>query len=117
MDLDAYAAAHGAEWDRLAQLTRNRRPSGPEADELIERYQTAASQLATIRTTVGGSAQGEHLSLALWRARLLFTGVRRNPLRALTLFLAVQLPAAPYRVRWVAPVVAAATVPTAAAHF
>lgn len=117
MDLDAYAAAHGAEWDRLAQLSRNRRPSGPEADELIERYQTAASQLATIRTTVGGSAQGEHLSLALWRARLLFTGVRRNPLRALTLFLAVQLPAALYRVRWVTLVVAAVTVAIAAAYF
>lgn len=117
MDLDAYAAAHGAEWDRLAQLARNRRPSGPEADELIERYQTGASQLATIRTTVGGSAQGEHLSLALWRARLLFTGVRRNPLRALTVFTAVQLPAALYRVRWVTFVVAAVTVAVAAAYF
>ena len=117
MDLDAYAAAHGAEWDRLAQLARNRRPTGPEADELIERYQTGASQLATIRTTVGGSAQGEHLSLGLWRARLLFTGVRRNPLRALTVFAAVQLPAALYRIRWVTLAVALVTVAIAAAYF
>ncbi len=117
MDLDAYAAAHGAEWDRLAQLARNRRPAGPEADELIERYQTGAAQLATIRTTVGGSAQGEHLSLALWRARLLFTGVRRNPLRALTLFVAVQLPAALYRIRWLTLAIALATVLIAAAYF
>jgi len=117
MDLDAYAAAHGAEWDRLALLTRNRRPTGPEADELIDRYQTGASQLATIRTTIGGSAQGEHLSLALWRARLLFTGVRRNPLRALTVFAAVQLPAALYRIRWLTLVVAGATVLIGAAYF
>ncbi|PZQ89738.1 MAG: hypothetical protein DI534_08065 [Leifsonia xyli] len=117
MDLDAYAAAHGAEWDRLARLARNRRPSGPEADELIERYQTGASQLATIRTTVGGSSQGEHLSLALWRARLLFTGVRREPLRAVTVFFAVQLPAALYRVRWLTLAVAVVTVAIAAAYF
>lgn len=117
MDLDAYAAAHGAEWDRLARLARNRRPSGPEADELIERYQTGASQLATIRTTVGGSAQGEHLSLALWRARLLFTGVRREPLRALTVFAAVQLPAALYRIRWLTLAIAVVTAAVAAAYF
>ncbi|QEO08602.1 stage II sporulation protein M [Protaetiibacter larvae] len=117
MDLDAYAAAHGAEWDRLALLARNRRPSGPEADELIDRYQTGASQLATIRSTVGGSAQGEHLSLALWRARLLFTGVRRNPLRALTVFAGVQLPAALYRVRWLTLAVAFATAVIASAYF
>ncbi|MCS0499445.1 stage II sporulation protein M [Protaetiibacter mangrovi] len=117
MDLDAYAAAHGAEWERLAQLARVRRPSGAQADELIERYQTGAAQLATIRTTVGGSAQGEHLSLALWRARLLFTGVRRNPLRSLTVFAAVRLPAALYRVRWLTLAVAAVTAVVAAAYF
>ena len=35
MDLDAYAAAHGAEWDRLAQLAGQRRLDGADADELI----------------------------------------------------------------------------------
>ena len=117
MDLDAYAAAHGAEWDRLAQLAKRRRPTGAEADQLIDGYQTGAAQLAAIRTTVGGSAQGEHLSLALWKARLLFTGVRRNPLRSLTVFAAVQLPAALYRVRWLTLAVAFATLAVAAAYF
>jgi len=117
MDLDAYAAAHGAEWDRLAQLTKQRRPTGEEADQLIDGYQTGAAQLATIRTTVGGSAQGEHLSLALWRARLRFTGVRRNPLRSLTVFAAVQLPAALYRIRWLTLAVAIVTAAIAAAYF
>jgi len=117
MDLDAYAAAHGAEWDRLARLSKRRRPDGPEADQLIDGYQTGAAQLAAIRTTVGGSAQGEHLSLALWRARLLFTGVRRNPLRSLTVFAAVQLPAALYRIRWLTLAVALATFVIGAAYF
>ena len=117
MDLDAYAAAHGAEWDRLARLARIRRPDGDEADELIDRYQTGAAQLSAIRTSVGGSAQGEHLSLALWRARLLFTGVRRDPLRSLTVFAAVQLPAALYRIRWLTLAVTLATTLIAAAYF
>jgi uncharacterized membrane protein SpoIIM required for sporulation len=117
MDLDAYAAAHGAEWDRLAQLSKRRRPTGDEADQLIDGYQTGAAQLAAIRTTVGGSAQGEHLSLALWKARLLFTGVRRNPLRSLTVFAAVQLPAALYRIRWLTLAVAVVTAVIAAAYF
>jgi len=117
MDLDAYSAAHGAEWERLSQLARSRRLSGPQTDELVDRYQAGASQLATIRTTVGGSAQGEHLSLALWRARLKFTGVRRNPLQSMTVFFALQLPAALYRIRWLTLAVAVATVAIAAAYF
>lgn len=117
MDLDAYAAAHGAEWVKLAQLAKQRRLTGPDADELIDRYQSGAAQLSTIRTSVGGSAQGEHLSLALWRARLRFTGVRRNPVHAFALFFLVQLPAALYRLRWLSLVVAVATVAIAAAYF
>ncbi len=117
MDLDAYAAAHGAEWVRLARLAKQRRLTGPEIDELVERYQAGAAHLSAIRTSVGGSAQGEHLSLALWRARLRFTGTRRNPLHSAALFFLVQLPAALYRVRWLTLVVAAATVAIAAAYF
>lgn len=117
MDLDAYAAAHGAGWVRLAQLAKQRRLSGVEADELIDRYQSGASHLSTIRTSVGGSAQGEHLSLALWRARLRFTGVRRNPVHSFALFFLVQLPAALYRIRWLTLVVTVATVAISAAYF
>ncbi len=117
MDLDAYSAAHGAEWMRLAQLAKQRQLTGAEADELIDRYQSGASQLSAIRTSIGGSAQGEHLSLALWRARLRFTGTRRNPLHGAALFFLVQLPAALYRIRWLSLVVAVATVAISAAYF
>ncbi|HWM35322.1 MAG TPA: stage II sporulation protein M [Pseudolysinimonas sp.] len=109
MDLDAYSAAHGAEWDRLARLGETRHLDGATADELIEHYQAGATHLSVIRTTVGESAQGDRLSLALSRARLRFTGTPAEPMRQLTVFFTHQLPAAFYRVRWTTLAVAAAT--------
>lgn len=100
MDLDAYSAAHRAEWDRLAVLAGKRSLSGREADELIELYQSSSAHLAEITSTIGDTVQGDHISLALAKARLRFTGTPANPLRQLTLFFANQLPAALYRVRW-----------------
>lgn len=110
MDLDAYSAAHRAEWERLDALARRRSLSGAESDELIELYQASSAHLAEIRATVGESVQGDHLSLALGRARLRFTGTPTNPLRQLTAFFATQLPAALYRVRWLSVAVAVAFV-------
>ena len=108
MDLDAYSAAHRAEWDRLAALARQRKLSGRDADELIELYQSASAHLAEIKATVGETVQGDHISLALARARIRFTGTPANPLRQLTLFFANQLPAALYRIRWLTLAVTAA---------
>jgi len=100
MDLDAYAAAHREEWDRLAQLGKKRGFSGAEADELIDRYQSGATQLSVIQTTTGQSLQGDRLSLSLSRARQKFTGVSANVLQQLLAFFVLQLPAALYRIRW-----------------
>ncbi|MEO7421862.1 MAG: stage II sporulation protein M, partial [Ornithinibacter sp.] len=36
MDLDAYLAAHAAQWRRLDELAGRRRLSGAEADELLD---------------------------------------------------------------------------------
>jgi uncharacterized membrane protein SpoIIM required for sporulation len=83
--------------------------SGAEADELIDEYQAGATQLSAITTTVGDSIQGDRLSLALWRARLRFTGTPAEPLRRLTMFFGAQLPAALYRIRWLTLAVAATT--------
>jgi len=116
MDLDAYTAAHSDEWDRLAELGKRSRFSGPEADELIHRYQSGSTALSAMRTTVGESVQGEQLSLALSRARLRFTGARTNVLRALPHFVVNQLPAALYRVRWLSAAVALATLLIAAIY-
>lgn len=110
MDLDAYSAAHRAEWDRLARLSADGRLDGGGADDLIDSYQAGATQLSVISTTIGSSIQGDRLSLALSRARLRFTGTGVNPLRQLTVFFTTQLPAALYRIRWLSIAIAAVTV-------
>lgn len=109
MDLDAYAAAHRDEWDRLAELGRARRLDGAASDELIDSYQSGITQLSAIRSTAGSTRHGDHLSLALSRARLRFTGTSSNVLSRMPRFFALDLPAALYRVRWLTLAVALAT--------
>ncbi|MBX3099053.1 MAG: stage II sporulation protein M [Salinibacterium sp.] len=106
MDLDAYSAAHRDEWDELARLGARRRFSGIEADQLIDRYQSGATQLSAIKTTAGQSAQADRLSLWLSRARLQFTGASANVMSQLPTFFVNQLPAALYRVRTLTLVIA-----------
>jgi len=115
MDLDAYAGAHADGWRRLDELARGRL-DGAGADELIERYQRGATELSLMRTTTGDSVQADRLSLALSRARLRFTGAPQNVLEQLTVFVAVSLPAALYRIRWTTLVVALATVVVATVY-
>lgn len=109
MDLDAYSAAHRAEWDRLAELGRHRKLTGRETDELISGYQSGAAQLSAIKTSAGSSVQGDRLSVALSRARLRFTGAGASMLSQLPRFLILQLPAALYRLRWITLAVAVVT--------
>ena len=109
MDLDALAAARHDDWQRLDVLARQRRLAGPETDELIERYQAGASDLSLVKSTAGSTALGDRLSISLARARLKFTGAPENPLRQLSRFAGVSLPAALYRLRWLTLAVAVAT--------
>src|SRR5664279_3971665 len=109
MDLDAYSAAHAAEWDRLARAGASTPRDGAAADELIDVYQSGSTALSTLATTVGESVQGDRLSLALSRARLRFTGAPANPLRQATVFFSLQMAGALYRVRWLTLAVAAVT--------
>lgn len=110
MDLDAYQAAHRAEWQRLERLGAQRSFSGAEADELIDAYQTGATQLSAIKTSAGQVAQADRLSLWLSRARLRFTGASSNVLSQLPRFFVAQLPAALYRIRWLSLAVTAGTI-------
>lgn len=106
MDLDALAAARGAEWSRLDELSRSRRLSGAEVDELVTRYRAASADLADIKTSAGRTAHGDHVSTMLARARLRLTGAPENVARQIPRFFALQLPAALYRVRWTTLVIA-----------
>lgn len=109
MDLDAYSAAHRAEWDRLAALGRRRHLDGAQADALIEGYQSGATQLSVIKTSAGSTLQGDRLSVILSRARLRFTGAGVNVLAQVPRFFLAQLPAALYRLRWLTLAVATVT--------
>lgn len=108
MDLDALTAARRDEWARLDELSRSRRLSGGEVDELVVRYRSASADLADIKTSSGSTTQGDHVSTMLARARLRLTGGAENVLKQLPRFFVLQLPAALYRLRWTTLVIAAA---------
>ncbi|PJJ61693.1 stage II sporulation protein M [Compostimonas suwonensis] len=110
MDLDAYTQAHREEWSRLDALAKQATLGGADADELVERYQSGASQLSAIKTVAGSTRSGDRLSVTLSRARLRFTGAGSNLLSQIPAFFVAQLPAALYRLRWLTLAIAAATV-------
>jgi uncharacterized membrane protein SpoIIM required for sporulation len=100
MDLDAYVAAHLAEWRRLDELSRRRRLSGPESDELVERYQQVATHLSVVRTSAPDATLVAYLSTLLSRARNRATGTRTSTWRGVQRFFVDRFPGALYRLRW-----------------
>ncbi|NQX27016.1 stage II sporulation protein M [Microbacteriaceae bacterium VKM Ac-2854] len=110
MDIDAFSAAHAAQWQRLAELARKRTLTGAESDELVERYQSASADLSAITSTAGSTAVGAKLAVDLSRARLRLTGTSDEALSGVARFAFIALPAAFYRIRWLALAVAMATI-------
>jgi uncharacterized membrane protein SpoIIM required for sporulation len=101
VDVDAFAAAHQAEWDRLAVLVRRRRwLSGAEVDELVATYQRTAAHLSALRSSGDDPALTARLSGLLARARAAVTGAHTPAWRSVGVFFAVAFPAAAYRARW-----------------
>lgn len=111
MDLDAYVAAHGREWQRLEQLVRQRRRSGDEADELIDLYQRAATHLSVVRSSAPDPALVGQLSRVVARARAAVTGTSDPAWRDARRLVAESVPAAIYRARaWWGSVLVASVV-------
>ena len=100
IDLDAYVVAHAHEWARLEQLVRGGRLSGPQGDELVDRYQQVATHLSVIRTAAPDADVVAYLSSLLGRARIRMLGARVLSWRAAAGFFTHQFPAALYRLRW-----------------
>ncbi len=101
MDVDAYAAAHRAEWARLEKLLRRGRFSGgelggPEADELVTLYQRTATHLSVIRSSSPDPALVDRLSTLVARARSAVTGTSTPAWRDAGRFFVVGFPAALY---------------------
>ena len=100
MDLDAYVQAHSHEWTRLEELIRIRKLTGPESDELVERYQQVATHLSVVRTSAPDGSLVAHLSSLLARARNKAVGTRTTTVTGLVNFFTERFPAALYRLRW-----------------
>jgi uncharacterized membrane protein SpoIIM required for sporulation len=100
VDLDAYVLSHSHEWARLEQLVRTGRLSGPESDELVERYQQVATHLSVVRTSAPDASLVAHLSSLLARARNKAAGTRVGTRRGVATFFMERFPAALYRLRW-----------------
>ncbi len=115
MDLDAFVAVHRDEWTRLDQLTRRRRLSGAEIDELVLLYQRAATHLSVIRSSSPDAATSARLSTTVARARATVTGGHEPLWREFARLVTVSFPAAVYRARWWAIGSAAGSLAVAAA--
>lgn len=100
MDLDAFRAVREPRWNRLDQLSRKRRLSGAEADELTRLYQSTAGDLSAARSAVPEPTLISGLSISLARARVWLTGTSSSTGSAVGSFLLWGLAAAFYRVRW-----------------
>lgn len=101
MDIDAFVAAHSAEWERLDHLVRRaRRLDGGEVDELVELYQRVATHLSTLRSSSPDPALVSRLSALVARSRAAVTGAHVPAWREVARFLTVSFPAVMYRSRW-----------------
>jgi uncharacterized membrane protein SpoIIM required for sporulation len=99
--MDAYVAAHEAEWRRLDNLVKQRRRlSGEEVDELVALYQRAATHLSTVRSSGHDPVVVAALSSRVARARAAVTGAPVPGWRTIATFALVSFPLMAYRVRW-----------------
>jgi uncharacterized membrane protein SpoIIM required for sporulation len=101
VDVDAFVAAHEAEWARLDTLVRRRRRlSGEEIDELVTSYQRTTTHLSAVRSGGNDPALTAKLSGLLGRARSAVTGAHTPGWRSVGVFFCVAFPAMAYRCRW-----------------
>jgi uncharacterized membrane protein SpoIIM required for sporulation len=100
VDLDAYVAEHADEWHRLEALSRRRRLSAVEADELIRLYQRAATHLSLIRSRSPDPVLVARLSHLVLAARSAITGPSAFSPRRIGRFFTVSFPLEVYRARW-----------------
>jgi uncharacterized membrane protein SpoIIM required for sporulation len=100
VDLDAYVLAHQHEWQRLEELSRRRRLTGSESDELVERYERVATHLSVVRTSAPDASLIAYLSSLLARTRTRSVGTRTTTWRSVVAFFTGRFPAALHRLRW-----------------
>ncbi len=100
MDLDAYVQEHAHAWRRLEMLIGQRRLTGAESDEFVERYSQVATHLSVVRSSAPDAAVVAYLSSLLGKARIRSVGTRVTSWRGVAHFFTHRFPAALYRLRW-----------------
>jgi uncharacterized membrane protein SpoIIM required for sporulation len=99
VDLDAFVAEHSGEWRRLEQLSRRRRLSAREADELVVLYQRAATHLSAVRSRLPDPSLVARLSRLVLAARAALTGGQSFSWAAAGRFFTHGFPLVVYRAR------------------
>ncbi|MDR0945500.1 MAG: stage II sporulation protein M [Bifidobacteriaceae bacterium] len=115
MDIEAFAQPRAALWQRLGALTKRRRLTGAEADELARLYARTGTHLSQVRSAAPDPALVSQLSGQVAAAGARLTGAREGFLHTLRAFFEFRLPAALYRLRWWAVGAAVLTVVVAVA--
>jgi uncharacterized membrane protein SpoIIM required for sporulation len=101
VDVDAYVAAHNAEWQRLERLINSsRKLTGEEIDELVELYQRTATHLSVVRSSSPDPMLVGRLSSLVARGRAAVAGAQAPLWRDVSRFATVSFPAVAYRSRW-----------------
>ena len=108
MDIDVFANAHSAQWQRLTRLSAQRHLSGREADELVALYRQGATHLSLLRANAPDPALVSELSVILVKARARIASPHDLTWSTALAFVTRMIPAALYRVRWWSVVVSAA---------
>lgn len=98
MDVDAYSARNRGAWTRLDALSRRRKLTGAEADELVLLYRRTSQQLARLQTHSPEPELVAGLSAVLARARGRIVGSAPNTWTEIGRFFTHVFPAAVYRV-------------------
>ena len=107
MDLEAYTAVNRGDWERLQTLSRTRRLTAAEIDELTELYGVASTHLSVIQAQDPHGPQARGLSLIVAGARQRLSSTPGDFTRAFTDFVIYRLPYAFYTIRWLTLVLGA----------
>lgn len=100
MDIDVFASARSAGWQRLQALSAQRRLTGAEADELVRLYRQGATHLSLLRTNAPDPVLVSQLSVTLVKARSRIAGPHDLTWSQVLGFFTRTIPSALYRVRW-----------------
>jgi uncharacterized membrane protein SpoIIM required for sporulation len=119
VDLDAFVAEHGGEWQRLRTLSARVALTAEEADELVTLYQRTTTHLSIVRSRMPDAVLLTELSTLVSAAHATLVGGSRFGWRPLGRFFTHTLPAELWRARgwWIVTALASMAITVAMGWF